>query len=294
MKKGFTLIELLAVIVILAIIALIATPLILNTIEDSRKGAFKNSAYGIIKAAELSYAMDTLNGDLEEITITYDNYTEDNPTGKKLQYKGQKPKDGEIRINSKGEIALAIYDGKYCAEKFFDESEVNISETDKEDCKIPFYLYKEGKYYEYWQLGYESIMANSDFKKESNYLSLSTFLDFHEIYKELSTIVYNNPIDLTNYRKISIDWEYCDNDNCTDDGKRRLDTFNINHLNNEYYIILFNVWQKYPVLEQVLGIGGVSISTERIDTELEESVFVEVGPSSPENKTLKVYKVYLK
>ena len=49
MKKGFTLIELLAVIVILAIIALIATPLILNTIEDSRKGAFKNSAYGIIK-----------------------------------------------------------------------------------------------------------------------------------------------------------------------------------------------------------------------------------------------------
>ena len=32
-------------------------------------------------------------------------------------------------------------------------------------------------------------MANSDFKKESNYLSLSTFLDFHEIYKELSTIV---------------------------------------------------------------------------------------------------------
>ena len=37
MKKGFTLIELLAVIVILAIIALIATPLILNVIDDSKK-----------------------------------------------------------------------------------------------------------------------------------------------------------------------------------------------------------------------------------------------------------------
>ena len=39
MKKGFTLIELLAVIIILAIIALIATPIILNVIEDARKSA---------------------------------------------------------------------------------------------------------------------------------------------------------------------------------------------------------------------------------------------------------------
>ena len=44
MKKGFTLIELLAVIVILAVIALIATPIILNIIEDSRKEATKSSA----------------------------------------------------------------------------------------------------------------------------------------------------------------------------------------------------------------------------------------------------------
>ena len=36
MNKGFTLIELLAVIVILAIIALIATPIIINIIEDSK------------------------------------------------------------------------------------------------------------------------------------------------------------------------------------------------------------------------------------------------------------------
>ena len=52
-KTGFTLIELLAVIVILAIIALIATPIILNIIEKARKEAFKDTAYGIINAAEL-------------------------------------------------------------------------------------------------------------------------------------------------------------------------------------------------------------------------------------------------
>ena len=39
MKKGFTLIELLAVIVILAIIALIATPIILNIIDDTKQNA---------------------------------------------------------------------------------------------------------------------------------------------------------------------------------------------------------------------------------------------------------------
>ena len=51
-KKGFTLIELLAVIVILAIIMLIATPTILSIIEDARQGAARSSAMGYINAIE--------------------------------------------------------------------------------------------------------------------------------------------------------------------------------------------------------------------------------------------------
>ena len=51
-NKGFTLIELLAVIVILAIIALIATPIILNMINDAKKSAAKDSAYAYQDAAE--------------------------------------------------------------------------------------------------------------------------------------------------------------------------------------------------------------------------------------------------
>ena len=49
-SKGFTLIELLAVIVILAVIALIATPLIMGTITKVKKNAFIDTASGIIKA----------------------------------------------------------------------------------------------------------------------------------------------------------------------------------------------------------------------------------------------------
>ena len=43
-KKGFTLIELLAVIVILAIIAVITTPVILNVIEGARLNSAKDKA----------------------------------------------------------------------------------------------------------------------------------------------------------------------------------------------------------------------------------------------------------
>ena len=55
-EKGFTLIELLAVILILAAIALIAIPVVTNIIEDAKKNALKDSAYGVLEAANLYYA----------------------------------------------------------------------------------------------------------------------------------------------------------------------------------------------------------------------------------------------
>ena len=55
-SKGFTLIELLAVIVILAIIALITTPIILNVIEDSRRNSAVDKAWGTIDAVRVAYA----------------------------------------------------------------------------------------------------------------------------------------------------------------------------------------------------------------------------------------------
>ena len=51
-NKGFTLIELLAVIVVLAIIALIATPVVLNSISTAKEGANRESARAFVKAAE--------------------------------------------------------------------------------------------------------------------------------------------------------------------------------------------------------------------------------------------------
>ena len=88
-KKGFTLIELLAVIVILAVIALIALPRIMGAIEEARKESFRNSAYGLVKAAEKSCALRIMNEEGELETVVY-NFTEEDYDG--LDFQGEVPK----------------------------------------------------------------------------------------------------------------------------------------------------------------------------------------------------------
>lgn len=65
--KGFTLIELLAVIVILALIALITTPIVIGLISDSHKSTFKTSVEGIYRAIHDDY---TQNGYTNTQTYT--------------------------------------------------------------------------------------------------------------------------------------------------------------------------------------------------------------------------------
>ncbi|MDD3392901.1 MAG: type II secretion system protein [Bacilli bacterium] len=65
MKKGFTLIELLAVIVILAVIALISTPLIINIINETKNKA-KERTYEAIEQGARYYIMDNYSLDVED------------------------------------------------------------------------------------------------------------------------------------------------------------------------------------------------------------------------------------
>ena len=102
-KKGFTLIELLAVIVVLAIIALIATPMILNVVEKARKGAAKSSALGWIDAVEKQIMVNQLNENPEildgEYSLPMDNKY-------KISIKGSKPSSGNMTI-TKSKVASA-------------------------------------------------------------------------------------------------------------------------------------------------------------------------------------------
>ena len=60
-SNAFTLIELLAIIVILAIIAVITVPIILDVIDNSKKGAVKDSAYGFKDAVNKYYVSELYN-----------------------------------------------------------------------------------------------------------------------------------------------------------------------------------------------------------------------------------------
>ena len=126
-KNGFTLIELLAVIVILAIIALIAVPVVMNIIGKANKSAFKDSAYGLLKAGE-SYYMSELLEDAQEITedkvFTFPNNIEG------LEFKGSKPSKGSMTVRKDGKVSMAIANGKYCVTKGFDDEDVIIKEDD--------------------------------------------------------------------------------------------------------------------------------------------------------------------
>ena len=78
-KRGFTLIQLLAVIIVLAIIALIATPIIFNVIENEKIKSIENSCYEVIDVVRTKYAKGLLNsedgtvkskGNVTEITVS--------------------------------------------------------------------------------------------------------------------------------------------------------------------------------------------------------------------------------
>ncbi len=105
-KKGFTLIELLAVIVVLAIIALIATPIVMNTIKKSQKGAAERGADNYIEAVETAVATAKLDSDgVPDGTYTIDengNLLVPSLSDGKLtiEMNGNKPKSGTITIKN--------------------------------------------------------------------------------------------------------------------------------------------------------------------------------------------------
>ena len=109
-KRGFTLIELLAVIVVLAIIALIATPIVMNVIKNASAGAAERSADNYLKAVEMLIATEKLDGTPlvdGEYTIGTDGEITLGENTYEVEVSGTKPtggiiviKDGQVVKNS--------------------------------------------------------------------------------------------------------------------------------------------------------------------------------------------------
>ncbi len=136
-NRGFTLIELLAIIVILAIIAVITVPIILNIIENSRKGAATDSAYGY-KDAINKYYLTRLsdNPNWNELDGTYNinsdgNLKKSETETYNINVSGQHPTDGYIVIQGKSTSGCLVY-GDYA----ITINNGEVTNTKKGDCKF--------------------------------------------------------------------------------------------------------------------------------------------------------------
>lgn len=150
MNKAFTLIELLGVIIILAVIALITTPIITTVLKDNKESAAVVTVESIIKAAKNYSAV--LETDNEEIEFTI-NYTKNPYT---LIFKGEEndkskefkkyinntniPDGGIFHMDDNGDIELKLWFSKesICIVKEINNKKVSISKeiTKKEECTI--------------------------------------------------------------------------------------------------------------------------------------------------------------
>ena len=123
-KNGFTLIELATVVTIMAMIALIATPIVINVIDNVRKGSIEKSVANIEHAAEVYYYNQKMNSAFSGITFKCGGGACRNGD-QILTLNGQVPEDGYVKIDKDGNISLKAIEIKgYGCSK----------ETDKYNC----------------------------------------------------------------------------------------------------------------------------------------------------------------
>lgn len=138
-KDGFTLVELLAVVVILAVVALIATPIILNVINDAKKSSIKQSAIGYVDAVEKTILEKKTNTDVDydgKYTIKKDQITKESETASLLpildliqlnvNVKGELPTKGNLEIEKSNVISGEFYYNNYLVTLSNDKYKIQV------------------------------------------------------------------------------------------------------------------------------------------------------------------------
>ena len=140
MKKGFTLLELLGIIILLATIALITTPVVLNIVEGSKKNAFKASIGNMISLLRTEmYGQE----DLQKIYTVQNGKIEPN-----MNLSGTIDGTGVVQVDMNGNIYLCINhkDGYYAYKEYSDVNyyindgtceEFNLANSDKSGATVP-------------------------------------------------------------------------------------------------------------------------------------------------------------
>ena len=131
-KKGFTLIELLAVIVVLAVIALIATPIVLNLVKTAKIGSAEQSVTGYVKAVENTIIKDMINNkEVSDGTYKYNSIEAD--------ISGKRPTGGKYTVKN-GKVES----GNFCVDGYTIEYKNGQSKKISDTCEVLYQVYENG------------------------------------------------------------------------------------------------------------------------------------------------------
>ena len=124
-KKAFTLIELLGVIILLAVVSLVAVPVVLNIAKEAQASADMSSAQLIVSNGHNYYAASLLDDTKKEKIDNYEDIYDE------LNIKN-KPELGQLYVNSNDKVAMAVIINDKCYKKnYMTEIEiVDVSECD--------------------------------------------------------------------------------------------------------------------------------------------------------------------
>ena len=131
-KKGFTLIELLAVIVVLAVIALIATPIVLNLVKTAKIGAAEQSVTGYVKAVENTIIKDMINNkEVSDGNYKYNSIEAD--------ISGKRPTSGKYTVKN-GKVES----GNFCVDGYTIKYKNGQSKKISDTCEVEYEVYENG------------------------------------------------------------------------------------------------------------------------------------------------------
>ena len=114
---------------ILAIIAVIATPIITGIIEDSKKASFERSAEGVVEATKFD-----IPEKLTEAGYTYEFENGEIDLGENVKVNNAKNLSGTIKYNKDGEVSYAIHNDKWCVIK--KNNETTTTEYEEGKCVL--------------------------------------------------------------------------------------------------------------------------------------------------------------
>ncbi len=137
-KNGFTLVELLAVIVILALVVAIATPVVLGVINRSAKAADEATVDLLNKGASTMYQNMLVLPDSAESVALRAKMDGSTNIYEYIETSNEKPAGGILKMNSMGDYALAIELNDVCYYKEFN-TEVISEKTEFDTCTVADY-----------------------------------------------------------------------------------------------------------------------------------------------------------